>query len=157
MNHFDECKEITVPLVLSEDTNDRRYPDIKTDIQMAIEKFHVKIEQLPNLLGIPMEKIESILQDSPCVLKEEEVDRAFHRLIFLSKGFSFIDETERVRSIINSTLVEEFHFSYESLARYADVPDDILKDFCKNRTQIEPQYLTNICVNLLMLHFILHS
>lgn len=157
MNNYGERKEITISVESAEDGNEYKYAYLKIEIQKAIEKFQIKIEQLPLLLGIPIEKIENILQDEPCVLKKEEESRASHRLVFLAEGFSSIDETERVRLIVNSILVEQYHFSYESLAKYADVPYDILKDFCENRMEIEPQYAGNIYVNLLMLHFILHG
>lgn len=106
MNNYGERKEITISVESAEDGNEYKYAYLKIEIQKAIEKFQIKIEQLPPLLGIPMEKIENILQDEPCVLKKDEESSVSHRLIFLAEGFSSIDEAERVRSIVNSILVE---------------------------------------------------
>lgn len=126
-------------------------------MQESIEKFALNIEQFPELLGIPTEKVNNILQKNTSTLSDEEISRINHRLTFLSIGFSFIEETERTRVLINSILLEKYRFSYETLALYADVPCSKLKSFCNNSSQIESKYIIKICVNLLMLFFTLNN
>lgn len=157
MNIFDENTEMSVPIVLSEGNNGCQRPELKKAMQMAIERFHVKIEQLPDLLGISMEQVENILQDNPCLLEPEEDFRVVRRLIYLSEGITGTDEIERARAIVNTVLVDHYHFSHESLAIYANVPYEFLKSFCENNTQIESKYLIKICVNLFMLYFTLNT
>ncbi|MFX3619090.1 MAG: HTH domain-containing protein, partial [Sporolactobacillus sp.] len=57
--------------------------------------------------------------------------------------------------IITDVLIEQFNFSYKSLAEYANVPVNALEQFLEGKN-IELQDINNISVNLLMLNFVLN-
>lgn len=130
---------------------------IKEQLLKITKKFHVDAENLPDLLGVSSEKIKKILQDEPYQLSDEEEQRINYYLAFLAEGFAIIDANERIKVIIDSVLIDEYNFSYESLAAYANVPYEVFKSFYDDNAKIETKYLINICVNLLMLMFVLKN
>lgn len=129
--------------------------NIKEKLDLVIKNFQVKAELLHGLLGISSDKINKILQNESCALTNEELAIIGYRLPFLCEGFSIIDPRERIKLIIDSVLIDEYHLSYESLVSYAG-PYDVFNKFY-NDEKIESNYLITICVNLLMLFFVLKN
>ncbi|MCI1576526.1 MAG: hypothetical protein LKH78_12640 [Weizmannia coagulans] len=60
-----------------------------------------------------------------------------------------------MRAIIEANLIGDYNLSYETLGKYANVPCDVLKAFFEGNDHIDVDHLMNICVNLLMLSFVL--
>ncbi|MEZ0118802.1 UNVERIFIED_ORG: hypothetical protein ABRZ91_002759 [Heyndrickxia coagulans] len=142
------------------DTTSNVYSDgsheyLKNQFLNIKNKFQLKDQQLATLFGISDEKTTKILSGKPCYFDEGELKRIHYRLPFLSTGFSFIDSKERVRAIIEANLIGDYNLSYETLGKYANVPCDVLKAFCEGNDHIDVDHLMNICVNLLMLSFVL--
>lgn len=135
----------------------KRYGSVKYYLLMAVEKFNLDVDNLPNLLGIPKEKLNKILNDEPCELTDEEGELFLHRAFFLAEGLTMLTPEERMRVIIKSDLIENAKLSAESLAKYADVPLEVFNDFLNNNIKIEDKYLTNIYFNLFMLFNILYT
>ncbi|MFT8323081.1 MAG: HTH domain-containing protein [Bacillus sp. (in: firmicutes)] len=144
MGRFKHNLSIELP---STDNNDY----LKEKMLKMMEKFHIEVEQLPKLLGISSEKIKKILEDEPYEWKKGEIELIEYRSLFLTDGFSIMNAKERIKLLIHSFLIEEYQFSYRSLAKYAEVPDEIFHTFYTTDEEIESHYLINICVNLHML------
>ncbi|PKG21550.1 HTH domain-containing protein [Niallia nealsonii] len=97
------------------------------------------------------------MQDEPCELTEKEIALIDYRLIFISEGFSFMTAKERIQLLIGTFLIEEYQFSYESLAKYVEVSYEEFINFYSGDQKIDTQHIINICVNLQMLVYILQN
>lgn len=135
----------------------QKYGHVKDYLLIAVEKFGLDIENLPNLLGISKQKLNMILNDEPCELTVEESDVVFHRAFMLAEGLTYLTPEERMRVIIKTNLIGECKLSNESLAKYACVPVEVFNDFLDNDVKIEDKYLTNIYFNLYLLFNLLYT
>lgn len=136
--------------------SDGSLPNIGEQIKNVINKYHVAFEQLPQIIGLDKQIIEQLLNEKPCKLTKDQMRLLKYRLAFLVNGFSMMDPLERTRLIITDVLIEQFNFSYQSLAEYANVSVNALEQFLEGKN-IESKDINNISVNLLMLNFVLNN
>jgi len=127
---------------------------IREQFQVLIKKFNLGLQQLSKLFDIPINEIENIMNDSITITNEkfEEIE---YKLTMLNFGFDDFNAKDRVKSILNSLLVE-YEITTESLSKIINVAEKELIDF-KEDQLLERTIEIEICVNIIMLNFVLHK
>ncbi|MEY9974850.1 plasmid maintenance system antidote protein VapI [Lysinibacillus sp. RC46] len=127
---------------------------IREQFQVLIKKFNLGLQQLSKMFDIPINEIENIMNDSITITNEkfEEIE---YKITMLNFGFDDFNAKDRVKSILNSLLVE-YEITTESLSKIINVAEKELIDF-KEDQLLERTIEIEICVNIIMLNFVLHK
>ena len=136
-------------------TNGPTQPDyFREQFQELIKKYNLRLQQLSKMFDIPINDIENIMKDSISITNEkfEEIE---YKLTMLNFGFNDFNAKDRVKSILNSLLVE-YEITTESLSKIINVTEKELLDF-KDDQLLERNIEIEICVNIILLNFVLHK
>lgn len=126
----------------------------REQFQELIKKYNLRLQQLSKMFDIPINDIENIMKDSISITNEkfEEIE---YKLTMLNFGFNDFNAKDRVKSILNSLLVE-YEITTESLSKIINVTEKELLDF-KEDQLLERNKEIEICVNIILLNFVLHK
>ncbi|WP_225340981.1 HTH domain-containing protein [Lysinibacillus capsici] len=135
-------------------TNISRYDYLKQQIQEVAEKFSFNHQQLAKIFDLPMKELDSLLNNKGSITKEQ-LDKIERKIAMLYAGFEGFDARERAALLLND-LIKEYMFSTDSVAKMIHVEEKDLIDF-RQALSMDKNVELKICVNSIMLHFVLHN
>jgi len=135
-------------------TNISRYDYLKQQIQEVAEKFSFNHQQLAKIFDLPMKELDSLLNNKGSITKEQ-LDKIERKIAMLCAGFEGFDARERAALLLND-LIKEYMFSTDSVAKMIHVEEKDLIDF-RQALSMDKNVELKICVNSIMLHFVLHN
>lgn len=135
-------------------TNISRYDDLKQQIQEVAEKFSFNHQQLAKIFDLPMKELDSLLNNKGSITTEQ-LDKIERKIAMLCAGFEGFDARERAALLLND-LIKEYMFSTDSVAKMIHVEEKDLIDF-RQALSMDKNVELKICVNSIMLHFVLHN
>nr|WP_285397214.1 HTH domain-containing protein [Lysinibacillus sp. fls2-241-R2A-57] len=106
------------------------------------------------MFDISIIEIENLMKGS-INITDQKFKEIENKLVMFNFGFDGFDAKERVRVILNS-LLTEYELTTESLSQIIKVDEKELIDFKKERL-LENSIEIKVCVNIIMLNFILHK
>lgn len=123
------------------------------DIQKLAEKFNFNHQQLSKILDLSINELENLLNRKGNITNKQQ-ENIENKLTMLNFGFEGFDAKERVTLILND-LLSNYRLTTKTLSKIINVKEKELLDF--NKKQIIDTYVEmKICVNVIMLHFVLH-
>ncbi|HEF5238606.1 TPA: hypothetical protein SAS01_005351 [Bacillus cereus] len=124
----------------------------KEKFHILLKNFDLKPEQLSKLLNIPISKINNVKDEE---ITNDEKEKIEYISAMLNYGLPGMEANERVHILLD-TLIEEFQLSIRNIAKMINVEEDDLLNFKENGS-IKKEIELKICVNLVMLNFILNQ
>ena len=123
------------------------------DIQKLAEKFNFNHQQLSKIFDLSINELEDLLNRKGNITNKQQ-ENIENKLTMLNFGFEGFDVKERVTLILND-LLSEYKLTTETLSKIINVKEKELIDFMKKQI-IDTNVEMKICVNVIMLHFVLH-
>ncbi|MGE7948491.1 HTH domain-containing protein [Lysinibacillus sp. NPDC093688] len=127
---------------------------LREQFQDLIEKFNLGLQQLSKMFDIPTNDIDDLMKGS-ITITDKKFEEIEYKLTMLNFGFDGFNAKDRVKSILNS-LLTEYEITTESLSKIIKVAEKELIDF-KEEQLLERNIEIEICVNIIMLNFVLHK
>ena len=127
---------------------------LKEDIQELAEKFNFNHQQLSKILDLSINELEDLLNHKGNITNEQQ-EKIENKMTMLNFGFESFDAKERVTLILNN-LLSDYRLTTESLSKIISVEEKEIIDFRKAQL-IDRNVEMKICVNVIMLHFVLHN
>jgi hypothetical protein len=124
----------------------------KEKLRILSKNFKLTPEQLSRLFNIPISKINNVKDKEMTNNEKEKIE---YISAMLNYGLPGMEPNERVQILLD-TLIEEFHLSISNIAKMINVEEDELLTFKENGS-IKKEIELKICVNLVMLNFILNQ
>ncbi|MCI1592863.1 HTH domain-containing protein [Heyndrickxia oleronia] len=124
----------------------------KEKLRILSKNFKLTPEQLSRLFNIPISKINNVKDKEMTNNEKEKIE---YISAMLNYGLPGMEPNERVQILLD-TLIEEFHLSISNIAKMINVEEDELINFKENGS-IKKEIELKICVNLVMLNFILNQ
>lgn len=124
----------------------------KEKLRILSKNFKLTPEQLSRLFNIPISKINNVKDEEMTNNEKEKIE---YISAMLNYGLPGMEPNERVQILLD-TLIEEFHLSISNIAKMINVEEDELINFKENGS-IKKEIELKICVNLVMLNFILNQ
>lgn len=134
--------------------NISRFDYLKQQIQEVAEKFSFNHQQLAKIFDLPMNELDSLLNNKGSITTEQ-LDKIERKIAILCAGFEGLDARERAALLLND-LIKEYMFSTDSVAKMIHVEEKDLIDF-RQALSMDKNVELKICVNSIMLHFVLHD
>lgn len=147
-------KELKDRAEVSYVTDISRFDYLKQQIQEVAEKFSFNHQQLAKIFDLPMNELDSLLNNKGSITTEQ-LDKIERKIAMLCAGFEGFDARERAALLLND-LIKEYMFSTASVAKMIHVEEKDLIDF-RQALSIDKNVELKICVNSIMLHFVLHD
>lgn len=147
-------KEWKVRAEVSFVTDISRFDYLKQQIQEVAEKFSFNHQQLAKIFDLPMNELDSLLNNKGSITTEQ-LDKIERKIAMLCAGFEGLDARERAALLLND-LIKDYMFSTASVAKMIHVEEKDLIDF-RQEISIDKNVELKICVNSIMLHFVLHD
>lgn len=119
-----------------------------------MKKLYLGPQQLSKMFDIPTNEIDNLIKAS-ITITEEQFEEIEYKLTMLNFGFNGFNAKDRVKSILNS-LLTEYELTTESLSKMINVAEKELIDF-KEDQLLERNIEIEICMNIIMLNFVLHK
>ncbi|MGR7909875.1 Uncharacterised protein [Lysinibacillus capsici] len=135
-------------------TDISRFDYLKQQIQEVAEKFSFNHQQLAKIFDLPMNELDSLLNNKASITTEQ-LDKIERKIAMLCAGFEGLDARERAALLLND-LIKDYMFSTASVAKMIHVEEKELIDF-RQEISIDKNVELKICVNSIMLHFVLHD
>lgn len=135
-------------------TNSSQFEYIKENIQGLVEKFNFNHKQLSKILDLQMNDLENLMNNKGNI-SNEQFEKIENKITMLNFGFESFDAKERTTMLLND-LITNYMLSIESLSKIIHVEEQELIDF-RQKQLINKDIELKICVNVIMLHFILHN
>jgi len=136
-------------------TNGQTQSDyLREQIQDLIKKFNLELQQLSKMFDIPTNDIDNLMNGS-IIITDEKFAEIEYKLTMLNFGFDGFNAKDRVKSILDS-LLTEYEITTESLSKMINVAEKEIIDF-KEDQLLERNIEIEICVNIIMLNFVLHK
>lgn len=135
-------------------TNSSQFEYIKENIQGLVEKFNFNHQQLSKILDLQMNDLENLMNNKGNI-SNEQFEKIENKITMLNFGFESFDAKERTTMLLND-LITNYMLSIESLSKIIHVEEQELIDF-RQKQLINKDIELKICVNVIMLHFILHN
>lgn len=135
-------------------TNISRFDYLNQQIQAVAEKFSFNHQQLAKIFDLPMTELDSLLNNKASITTEQ-LDKIERKIAMLCAGFEGIDVRERAALLLND-LIKDYMFSTASVAKMIHVEEKDLNDF-RQALSMDKNVELKICVNSIMLHFVLHD
>lgn len=135
-------------------TDISRFDYLKQQIQEVAEKFSFNHQQLAKIVDLPMTELDSLLNNKGSITTEQ-LDKIERKIAMLCAGFEGLDARERAALLLND-LIKDYMFSTASVAKMIHVEEKELIDF-RQEISIDKNVELKICVNSIMLHFVLHD
>lgn len=135
-------------------TDISRFDYLRQQIQEVAEKFSFNHQQLAKIFDLPMSELDSLLINMASITTEQ-LDKIERKIAMLCAGFEGLDARERAALLLND-LIKEYMFSTDSVAKMIHVEEKDLIDF-RQEISIDKNVELKICVNSIMLHFVLHD
>ncbi|QGG51864.1 HTH domain-containing protein [Lysinibacillus pakistanensis] len=123
------------------------------DIQKLAEKFNFNHQQLSKILDLSINELGNLLNRKGNITKKQQ-ENIENKLAMLNFGFEGFDAKERVTLILND-LLSNYRLTTETLSKIINVKEKELIDFNEKQI-IDTNVEMKICVNVIMLHFVLH-
>jgi len=137
-------------------TDISRFDYLRQQIQEVAEKFSFNHQQLAKIFDLPMNELDSLLNNKGSInITTEQLDKIERKIAMLCAGFEGLDARERAALLLND-LIKEYMFSTASVAKMIHVAEKDLIDF-RQALSIDKNVELKICVNSIMLHFVLHD
>ena len=127
---------------------------LREQFQDLIKKFNLGLQQLSIMFDIHINEIENLMKGS-INITDQKFEEIENKLTMLNFGFDGFDAKDRVKSILSS-LLAEYEITTESLSKIINVAEKELIDF-KEDQLLKRNIEIDICVNIIMLNFILHK
>jgi len=124
------------------------------DIQKLAEKFNFNHQQLSKILDLSINELEDLLNRKGNITNKQQ-ENIENKLTMLNFGFEGFDAKERATLILND-LLSDYKLTTETLSKIINVKEKELIDFMKKQI-IDTNVEMKICVNVIMLHFVLHN
>lgn len=134
-------------------TNISPFDYLKEQIQEVAEKFNFNHLQLSKIVDLPINELESLLNGKGNITTDQQ-EIIEHKLAKLCFGFQGFDAKERATLLLND-LVKDYMFSTASIAKIIHVEEKELNDF-RQAQVMDREAELKICVNVILLHFVLH-
>lgn len=135
-------------------TDISRFDYLNQQIQEVAEKFSFNHQQLAKIFDLPMSELDSLLINKGSITTEQ-LDKIERKIAMLCAGFEGFDARERAALLLND-LIKDYMFSTASVAKMIHVEEKDLIDF-RQEISIDKNVELTICVNSIMLHFVLHD
>ena len=135
-------------------TDISRFDYLKQQIQEVAEKFSFNHQQLAKIFDLPMTELDGLLNNMASITTEQ-LDKIERKIAMLCAGFEGLDARERAALFLND-LIKDYMFSTASVAKMIHVEEKDLIDF-RQEISIDKNVELKICVNSIMLHFVLHD
>jgi len=135
-------------------TDISRFDYLRQQIQEVAEKFSFNHQQLAKIFDLPMNELDSLLNNKGNITTEQ-LDKIERKIVMLCVGFEGFDARERAALLLND-LIKDYMFSTASVAKMIHVEEKDLIDF-RQEISIDKNVELKICVNSIMLHFVLHD
>ena len=137
-------------------TNISRFDYLNQQIQEVAEKFSFNHQQLAKIFDLPMNELDSLLNNKGSInITTEQLDKIERKIAMLCAGFEGLDARERAALLLND-LIKDYMFTTASVAKMIHVEEKDLIDF-RQEISIDKNVELKICVNSIMLHFVLHD
>jgi len=147
-------KELKDRAEVSYVTDISRFDYLKQQIQEVAEKFSFNHQQLAKIFDLPMNELDSLLNNKGSITTEQ-LDKIERKIAMLCAGFEGLDARERAALLLND-LIKDYMFSTASVAKMIHVEEKDLIDF-RQEISIDKNVELKICVNSIMLYFVLHD
>jgi hypothetical protein len=131
-----------------------RFDYLNQQIQEVAEKFSFNHQQLAKIFDLPMTELDGLLNNMASITTEQ-LDKIERKIAMLCAGFEGLDARERAALFLND-LIKDYMFSTASVAKMIHVEEKDLIDF-RQEISIDKNVELKICVNSIMLHFVLHD
>ncbi|WP_155590978.1 HTH domain-containing protein [Lysinibacillus cavernae] len=128
---------------------------LKDEIQELAEKFNFNYQQLSKIIDLPINEIENFMNSKGTITIEQQ-EKIENKLAILNHGFESFDARERVSLLLND-LIADYMFSTESISKIIHVEEKELANFRRGKLLTDRNEELKICVNVIMLHFVLHD
>lgn len=135
-------------------TDISRFDYLNQQIQEVAEKFSFNHQQLAKIFDLPMTELDGLLNNMASITTEQ-LDKIERKIAMLCAGFEGLDARERAALFLND-LIKDYMFSTASVAKMIHVEEKDLIDF-RQEISIDKNVELKICVNSIMLHFVLHD
>ena len=135
-------------------TDISRFDYLNQQIQEVAEKFSFNHQQLAKIFDLPMTELDGLLNNMASITTEQ-LDKIERKIAMLCAGFEGLDAMERAALFLND-LIKDYMFSTASVAKMIHVEEKDLIDF-RQEISIDKNVELKICVNSIMLHFVLHD
>jgi len=147
-------KELKDRAEVSYVTDISRFDYLKQQIQEVAEKFSFNHQQLAKIFDLPMNELDSLLNNKGSITTEQ-LDKIERKIAMLCAGFEGLDARERAALLLND-LIKDYMFSTASVAKMIHVEEKDLIDF-RQAVPLDKNVELTICVNSIMLYFVLHD
>lgn len=135
-------------------TNSSQFDYIKENIKELVGKFNFNHQQLSKILDLPMNDLENLMNNKGNI-SNEQFEKIENKITMLNFGFESFDAKERTTILLND-LITNYMLSTESLSKIINVEEHELINFRQHQL-IDRNIELKICVNVIMLHFVLHN
>ncbi len=135
-------------------TNSSQFDYLKEDFKELIKTFNFNHQQLSKIFDLPINKIENLMNNK-ANFTNEELENIENKLAMLNHGFKSFDAKERTTLLLND-LLTDYMLSTESVSKIIQVEEQDLIDF-RQQQSMDKNIELKICVNVIMLHFVLHD
>lgn len=135
-------------------TNASQFNDLTEDLQKLVGKYDLNQQQLSNIFELSKNALENEVS-SKTDLSQDRIGKIQHKLDMLLYGFDSIDAKERAILLLND-LLTDYLLSTEILAKIIKVREKELIAFRQNEL-IARSVELKICVNVIMLHFVIRT
>ncbi|WP_025117131.1 HTH domain-containing protein [Lysinibacillus fusiformis] len=146
--------EIKRKVEISFGTNSSQFEYIKENIQGLVEKFNFNHQQLSNILDLPINELENLMNNKGSI-SNEQFEKIENKITMLNFGFESFDAKERAIILLND-LITNYMLSTGSLSKVINVEEHELINFRQHQLT-DRNIELKICVNVIILHFVLHD
>jgi len=135
-------------------TNASHFNDMTEDFRKLVEKYELNQQQLSNIFNLSKNALENEVS-SKANMSHDHHKIIQHKIDMLLYGFDSIDAKERAILLLND-LLTDYLLSTEILAKIIKVREKELIAFRQNEL-IARSVELKICVNVIMLHFVIRT
>lgn len=135
-------------------TNSSQVDFLKEEIQVLVKNFNFNHQQLSKILNLSKIELENIMNNKGDI-SNEHFEKIENKLTMLNFGFEGFDARKRAILILND-LLTDYMLSTKNISEIIHVEEQELIDFRQQQLKNENVEL-KICVNIIMLHFVLRN
>ena len=135
-------------------TNSSQFDYLKEDFQELIKILKLNYQQLSKIVDLPINEIENLMNNKGN-LTSDKLGVIENKLAMLNHGFGSFDARERATYLLND-LLKDYMLSTDIVSKMIHVDEQELIDF-RQKQLMDKDIELKICVNVTILHFVLHD
>lgn len=129
--------------------------DTKEKINYLLKHYNFSLKSLSKITNLDYTWLKNFVEGESSIRDLTTLDRLSlsNMIFFLSDGISMVNENDRIKGVID-VLISEYDMNYETIAIYAGIQLEELKNFITDPNSISYEKKYKLATVSLFLHYL---